>query len=705
MFERAKWTAYPRFEAPLVIKKFCIEKQDKKSMLAICGLGWYYAFLNGKQVGNGFYQPAQTDYEPRDLHSMLYPVDGSFKHRVYYNVFDVSDLLVEGENELRILLGNGWYRQKERSCEGNTCYGDALKLIFELKLANGETVFSDGTLCYRESYIKKNNLYTGETQDFAEPSQITYRAVEVPPPDAAFEEQPCPPDVVLETIVCRNCGRDANGKLIFDAGRNVSGRALLRACAPCESVTARYSEELYPDGTPDFSTTCLGSMQIQTDVFYGVKKGQVLAPVFSPHAFRYIEIDGEVDEVTVQAIATDLPPVAEFSCSEEAINWLFEVALHTVRSSFHGGIPVDCPHRERLGYTADGQLAQEFALLALDSASLYEKWLSDIADGQSERGEVRNTAPFEGGGGGPVGWGGAIVTVPYTLYRVTGELAQVRKYFPAMRKWCSFVADICKNGLVEPPRAGVWFLGEWCTPEQVRLPAQFVNTCLYVRYLGFFRELCEAFNEPFEFEGAVKSCRAALKSKYRKKEGYFGGDQGAELFAWAAGLSTKKSRKKTVRKYSSILDTGIFGTQLLFDFLAEEGRGDVIVTQFLRKKYPSYGYWFSRGATTFWESWSGADAVSHNHAMFASPVKHLFYTVGCLSLDPAGKCVEIRPEYVGVEEVAYRLRPFGKQLFVKLRFRHGMPVLVEIEAEGRVFVQLNGEKIPVDKKFIWKEEV
>ena len=84
----------------------------------------------------------------------------------------------------------------------------------------------------------------------------------------------------------------------------------------------------------------------------------------------------------------------------------------------HYGIVSDCPHRERLWYTGDGQLTCNAAMLLLDSRRLYRKWIRDILDSQDPNtGHVQHTAPFYGGGGGPGGWGGAVVIVPYTFYR------------------------------------------------------------------------------------------------------------------------------------------------------------------------------------------------------------------------------------------------------------------------------------------------
>ena len=51
--------------------------------------------LNGKQVGNIIMAPGITDY----------------RKRVQYQIYDVTDLLIEGDNELTVQLADGWYRE------------------------------------------------------------------------------------------------------------------------------------------------------------------------------------------------------------------------------------------------------------------------------------------------------------------------------------------------------------------------------------------------------------------------------------------------------------------------------------------------------------------------------------------------------------------------------------------------------------------
>ena len=65
----------------------------KNAQLVITALGVYEAELNGKKVGDILFAPGYTYYH-RQLQAQTY---------------DVTGLLVEGENVLRVYLGQGWY--------------------------------------------------------------------------------------------------------------------------------------------------------------------------------------------------------------------------------------------------------------------------------------------------------------------------------------------------------------------------------------------------------------------------------------------------------------------------------------------------------------------------------------------------------------------------------------------------------------------
>ena len=78
---------------PVFRKQWETKQPVKKAVLYLTALGVYEARLNGKPVGEEVLAPGWTVYEKR----------------LQYQTYDVTPLL-EASNELRILLGKGWFR-------------------------------------------------------------------------------------------------------------------------------------------------------------------------------------------------------------------------------------------------------------------------------------------------------------------------------------------------------------------------------------------------------------------------------------------------------------------------------------------------------------------------------------------------------------------------------------------------------------------
>jgi len=136
----------------------------------------------------------------------------------------------------------------------------------------------------------------------------------------------------------------------------------------------RFSENLKEDGTLD--TMSAGSDHVQRDEF--VSRGQGggdFEPRFTWHCFRYAEITGwpqdapSGNEVEAKSVYMDTPVTGDF--------FLFQSSLRPDRRTFRA-TQFDQPtwrraqrlsHRERLGYTGDGQITAEAVMWNFDVAS------------------------------------------------------------------------------------------------------------------------------------------------------------------------------------------------------------------------------------------------------------------------------------------------------------------------------------------------
>lgn len=643
-------------ESPVFRQTFQVT-ECRTAQLRICGLGFFEAYLNGQKVSEDLLVPAWTDYEPRQGRHWLYPIHDTFSHRIYYLEYDVHSYLKSGENLLGVWLGEGWYNQRRRQAEGEMHYGPC-KLCFLLMWTDfeGEThrIHSGNLTLWNESEIQHTNIYYGEEHDLRRKPQGIFR-IEIPEegwrpvypaktPASRLLKQTCPADTIIRTIRPRLlCEREA--QRFYDCGENITGFVRVKLLGLPGAIAEishseewNASEQMLDYASAGHSPT---ELQKQTDRYIAGEHEDIVFPHFTWHGFRYFSVTGPAQVLDVAVVHGRFPISSSFSCSNEVLNWLYETYVRTQLDNIHCGVPSDCPQRERLGYTGDGQITAEAALLTLNCRALYDKWMEDIVDGQDPfTGHVQHTAPFYGGGGGPGGWGGAIFRIPMVYYRYYGDQEFLRRYYPAMRRWLDYMESHSDQGLVMREEEGGWCLGDWCTPGRPpEIPEPFVNTYYYLKGLLEVLEAARILGERHGVEDLkrrIERCRAAMIQTYQDPEtgSFCGGVNGADAFALDIGLGDERTRQALIRRYtaSRILDTGIFGTDVLIDVLFRIGQTDLAYELLTEETDYSFARMKARGATTLWETWTGGS--SHNHPMFGGVVRTLFTHILGIQQDP-----------------------------------------------------------------------
>ena len=451
--------------------------------------------------------------------------------------------------------------------------------------------------------------------------------IKAPAHETEFFIQDCPADRV-ERVIKPVKLFDLGEVSIYDMGENISGYPVVSATVDGANITVRCSEEINPDGTLNFDSCDRG--QIQKDEYRNAKKGEECMPWFTWHGFRYFELTNNAEPVRCEVVHSDCAVTSSFESDSEMLNWLYDAYIRTQLSNMHSGVPSDCPHIERLGYTGDGQLCCEAAMMLLDSQKFYKKWLEDISDCQSiGNGHVQHTAPFMGGGGGPAGWGGAIAVVPYEMYKIYGDKETFRRYLPKILRYFDYLDSRSSGGLVCREEEGGWCLGDWCPPEQITICEPFVNTALYVKQMMMTKEASEAIGESETAAMLEKRIeekkQAILNAYYSPQTGSFIGDaQGANSFAVDIGLGGERAFNNTKKKYDAAdaFDTGIFGTDILTRVLFERGCADTAFHLLTSTGKGSFYNMKKQGATTIWENWDGER--SHSHPMFGAVTRYLF---------------------------------------------------------------------------------
>jgi len=659
MFGSAKWVTTDKIiSAPLFRTEFSAENV-KKAKITICGLGMFELYINGKKVSDDLLVPAFSQYCYRDLSSHYKIRQDIMSYRTYVLEYDITSYLADGANALGVMLGNGWYHLDDEECGDPTwtSYGN-LKLCYKIDIEynNGamQVISSDESLKYAESEITYNNIYGGERHDYSLAksgfSCVGYDdsgwsvAVESTPPECELMLQTCPPDRVVRTVNAVKI-KDFGETSIYDCGEGITGYAVVSPFENGEDVIVRYADALKADSSLDFYPSGGDTTKLQQEVFKHTTAGEQYYPHFCWHAFRYIELTNNADIVSVNVVNSDCPVTSDFDSDNEVLNWLYKTYLRTQLDNMHCGVPSDCPHIERLGYTGDGQLCAEAVMLMTDSKEFYRKWMGDIADCQDvETGHVQHTTPFCGGGGGPAAWGGAIVVVPYVFYKTFGDKSVIEQYLPNMLKYVDYMVDHSENGLVCREETE-WCLGDWCAPMQlykpephtksrVLIPETYVNTVLFIKQMKMIIELANLLGKEDEVSHLpqlIEKASAMVNVAYFSPmtHCYCGDVQGANCLAIDAGLGDEKTLQMTVEKYADreLFDTGIVATDVLPRILFESGNAQVAFDLMNSRRLPSFGYMMEHGATTLWEDWLPERSL--NHPMFGALTRYLFtYLLG-----------------------------------------------------------------------------
>jgi len=106
--------------SPFLRYGFTIDGEVRAARLYATSLGLYELYLNGRRAGDALLTPGWTSY----------------RKRLQYQTYDVTELVRAGANAIGAILGDGWYRgHLGFSGRRRNLYGDRLALLAQLHVA------------------------------------------------------------------------------------------------------------------------------------------------------------------------------------------------------------------------------------------------------------------------------------------------------------------------------------------------------------------------------------------------------------------------------------------------------------------------------------------------------------------------------------------------------------------------------------------
>ena len=637
----AKWIKAPRYrhDAALTFSKRFSGKNVTKATLQITARGVYNCFINGKTVTDSVLNPGWTDYYKR----------------LQYQTWDVTALL-KVSNRIEIRAGKGWFFHNWYDTDSKIIKPDEPAVIAALTLtfADGteQVVVTDGTWNVAENEVRYNNIYNGETIDFAYQIKRPVKAAEIdytkdiliPQEGEMILEQERFPGVKL--IVT------PKGDTVIDFGQEVTGYVTFDTPEKSRrKITVRHFEMLDRDGnvyTKNYRSAKATLTVVPDGAVHTVK------PAYTFYGFRYIAVKGmkiaDPAQFTAIAVYSGMKVTGRFECSDPMINQLFHNIMWGQRGNFLD-IPTDCPQRdERFGWTGDAQVFCKVASYNFDTEKFFKKWMGDLRSMQTAEGSIPSFVPVNYQyGDGSAAWADVCTILPWQMYLTYGRRQTLRDNYAMMKKWVD-----CMRRWAEKKDVGDdfaksrdpylnnnrWHFGDWLAQD---LPDKedasgatdhdYIGTAFFAYSTSLLIKAGKALGKDMTgYEELYANIVRAFRKEYVKEDGTLTNDtQTACVLALHFDLAEDREAvaKQLVRlvKEWGHLTTGFVGTPYLLHALSDIGETKLAYDLLLRKEFPSWCYPITQGATTMWERWNGykpdgtfatADMNSFNHYAYGA---------------------------------------------------------------------------------------
>ena len=627
-------------------------KTIKKAELRICGLGFYELTINNKKVGDAEFAPLWSDYDKS----------------IFYNLYDVTSYLQLGDNEIRVLLGNGFYNEqggryhKLRISFGPPTLKFFLYVIYEDGMR--ERLLSDENWEWAPSPIVFNSIYGGEDYD-ARIEPTDWKPVVIQEaPKGLLRKQIAKPVKIMEQFPVKKTLRK-DSLMVLDMGQNLAGYPEITVSGkPGQYLKITPAETLTPEGLCNQKQT--GRPHYYTYILKGEGK-ETWHPRFSYYSYRYLQIEGDIKvlkDIKSCFIYNSALRIGEFECSNPLINDTHKLIDRAIRSNWQA-VWTDCPAREKLGWLEQDWLNGEALVYNYDAQSMIEQTMQNIVDAQHEDGSMPEIAPeytqFTGSWAKPFQespeWGGAIIALPMLYWQHYGDLSLAREYYEPMKRYINYLASqdsayILKMGL------GDWYdYGPGRAGFSQNTPMPLVATAHYYQWMCYMYVLAKQLgkrDEAYAFNQRAENIRQAFNREFydAKHKTYGTGSQCSLALPLYLKLVPEKDYQavlqnliKDIHAHGDRLTTGDVGNRYLFYTLAKNGYRELLYKMLNHYDVPGYGYQIKKGQTTLTEQWNPDHGASMNHFMMAH-IENLLIP-DLLGIQRNGDLIEIAPHPVG----------------------------------------------------------
>ncbi len=592
--------------------EYCSFTQDfscdgNKTVLNICAVTNYVAYVNGERVGFGIF--------------------AGYTFEKYFDQIDVTAYCKKGKNQLTVTVWN-------EGVNTSTHIAERGGLIFSIEQGGQTVAFSSQDLTrgglhggYIQNRCRRITFQLGYTSGMASDYSIEYgKCVEV---DLTYNLKPRPINKLIEgDFVCAK-PIFAQDKRIFDLGRETVG--YLAVDFECEEdceIKIAYGEHL-KDGQVRY---LIDGRDFSLD--FACKKGvNKFEQFFVRVAGRYLEVFAPkgVKINRIGIIPVMYPQKEKEGFLTGIDKQIYDVCVRTLRLCMHEHYE-DCPWREQALYVLDGRNQMLCGYYAFEDTSFQRANLVFMSKGLREDGLLELTYPAVNTPAIPF----FSVMYPVAVFEYvehTGDETILSEVMPTLLKIMNFFkGKITDNGLIGTLPKPYWNFYEWADSSdgfgenQDKFRFDLILNCAFLYSYERFKKLCDKFGTDFEVD-QEKIKNAIEKNFYDEEKGmFFLCNEGEKKYSQLGNAFAKLVGLNGKNLLSAIKGNGVIEATLsmlgyVYDALLMDKSNEDFVLQDIRSKYKMM---LDLGATSFWETMLGeADfggAGSLCHGWSAMPI-------------------------------------------------------------------------------------
>ena len=512
-----------------------VSKKVAKAKLFATAMGAYELFINGKRVGDDWFNPGDVQY----------------RETMGYHAYDVTSFLANGANSIGAMLHAGWYTGYMTFSPTNfNFFGDyealLVKLVITYEDGSRQTVVTDPQTwkVYKDGPIRFGSFFHGERYDANKEADVEgwstagYNDSKWQKADVIqqrswinfdFMARYDAPIRVRETLTARQVmpTHSADGHTyIYDMGVNMVGVPSVTIPAGWlkkgDVVILRSAEQLYPGfkgddkyyidtygkkgkdiaGRPLYETT---RMALATDFYIAKDDGAVtIQPSTTYHGYQYLQVTLPshkgalpLENVKGRVLSSDAIPTGQYEAvtadnnrTGKWVNQLFK-NIHRSQLGNFFTIPTDCPQRnERMGWTGDAQAYMRTATYNSNVQNFFRQWMvalradQGVGSATEAAGGIGNTVPTYNQAKDPTfadgtTWAAAVCMVPWQLYIQYGNTQIIEENIETMMAWLNgmdFYDFSASYPYLSSKASG---LADWLAMDD-NTPPDILNNAIYI---------------------------------------------------------------------------------------------------------------------------------------------------------------------------------------------------------------------------------